>query len=343
MKSIINDNDRRLVKHNDFNRENQIQDLNIDNFCKYLISDFSCFDASNAIKLLLDCLDNDFENRLKYSSFSNFLYRAKDIERDHAIMNIETMYKYLLKENELCEELENDKRDSLKKIVYKLWDHILLATNQYIQLKNKDEELDNNFRKNFTKEKDKISKKIEQSSHSLTNQLISIVGIFTAMAFLVLGGLDSLSSIFKNISNNISILKVSFICLLWGLFIFNTIYLFVYLVGRLIEKDNRKEDRYSSRIPTLLKVNIESEKLISKDILQKHLILFFGNAILLVVLTLIGWLYFIKNDFCCWYSYLHSVFGGFTPFIYPLILVICLCITVFLLKYKIKISKRKKN
>lgn len=343
MSGIINDNERKLVKHNDFNRENQIQDLNISIFCKYLISDFSCFDASNAIKLLLDCLDNDFENRLKYSSFSNFLYRAKDTERDHAIMNIETMYKYLLKDDELCEEIKNDERDTLKKIVYKLWDHILLATNQYIQLKNKDEELDSNFQKNFTKEKDKISIKIEQSSHSLTNQLISIVGIFTAMAFLVLGGLDSLSSIFENISNNISTLKVSFICLLWGLFIFNTIYLFVYLVGRLIEKDNKKEDRYNSRISNLLGMNIKSEKLNSKDILQKHLILFFGNAILLVVLTLIGWLYFIKNDFCGWYSYLHSVFGGFTPFIYPLILVICLCITVFLLKYKIKISKRKKN
>lgn len=162
MKSIINDNDRKLVKHNDFNRENQIQDLNINIFCKYLISDFSCFDASNAIKLLLDCLENDFENRLKYSSFSSFLYRAKDTERDHAIMNIETMYKYLLKDDELCEEIENDERDTLKKIVYKLWDHILLATNQYIQLKNKDEELDSNFQKNFTKEKDKISKKLNK-------------------------------------------------------------------------------------------------------------------------------------------------------------------------------------
>lgn len=345
MKNIINDNDRKLVRNNDnnFNRKNQIQDININDFCRYLISDVSCFDTNKSLELLLKCLNNDFEKRLKYSYFSNFLYIAKDTERDNALLNIETMYRNLFNNNELCEEIEKDQRDALKKIVYKLWDHILLATNQYIQLKNKDEELDSNFRKNFAKEKDKISEKIDQSSHSLTNQLISIVGIFTAMAFLVLGGLDSLSSILKNISNNISTLKVSFVCLLWGLFIFNTIYLFVYLVGRLIEKDNKKEDMYSSRILNLLRMNIKSEKLISKDILHKHLILFFGNAILLVVLTLIGWLYFIKNDFCGWYSYLHSIFGGFTPFIYPLILVICLCITVFLLKYKIKISKRKKN
>ena len=109
-----------------------------------------------------------------------------------------------------------------KRSILKLYDHFNLATAQR-ELARTDDSIVNIVDK-------KVSPFKEELMKDMSSQLITLVGIFTAIAFVVFGGITSLSSVFSSI-NNTPVSKIIMLALLWGISISNCIYVLLYCIG----------------------------------------------------------------------------------------------------------------
>lgn len=69
--------------------------------------------------------------------------------------------------------------------------YLFFQSQQYIMLKQTDEEYDEKF-------KARISSFKEDMSKDMNARMITMVGIFTALAFLIFGSISSLDGIFEN-------------------------------------------------------------------------------------------------------------------------------------------------
>ncbi len=65
-----------------------------------------------------------------------------------------------------------------------------------------------------------------------TSQLLTLVGMFTALAFLIFGGISSLDNLFSEM-NNLSILKLVTLGCVWGICILNLIFVFLICVSKM--------------------------------------------------------------------------------------------------------------
>ena len=160
-------------------------------------------------------------------------------------------------------ELENKKY--VRKVALKIKDHTNLAIRQYRTLKQTDDEYKIKFNEQIGGFKEKLTQDI-------TSQLITLVGIFTAIAFVVFGGISSLGSIFSDI-NKKSIIKLIISSSIWGIAMFNLI--FGFLLG----------------ISKMTGLNISSSN--SRDFIKKYLLVFWMNAIMITILVVSLWLYFM--------------------------------------------------
>ena len=199
--------------------------------------------------------------RFLYSEISDFIYNIEDAERKNLLQNIEKILS-------LC-----DKDDY--GMILKLYDHVNLAINQLSNLKQSEEEFNLRFGGLFKQEikpivdrvQGNVHDEIQGESKGIINQLISIVSIFTAIAFIVFGGITSLNNIFRGI-NKAPILKLCILGSIWGLCLLNLIALFMYFIFKLVKSDE-------------------------KGIIRNDKVIRTGNIILSIVLTISSALYFV--------------------------------------------------
>lgn len=114
---------------------------------------------------------------------------------------------------------------------------ITLASQQYTMLKQSDTEHDEKFQKRITAYKEEMSKE-------MNTQMITMVGIFTALAFLIFGSISSLDGVFENI--DLPLFKVISIGLIWGICVSNMIFVFLYCIGKMTKlnfKANQSKKR----------------------------------------------------------------------------------------------------
>lgn len=328
-KTVENNEDFQINKKVDYVISRS--DFNIHELCRCLSYDTIEFDKEHTYDLIKRYIGKNKNNRIRYSGISEYIYHSDDLKRVHMLNNIEELYKYALRieisrrNNKINKEKQTHNDDSaiIRRVIFKLWDHIELATSQFSIISNNKEKFEENFHEIFDKEKEELSNKIDESNKSVTSQLISMVAIFTAMAFLVFGGLNSLSDILSASIQGVPVLNISIVCLLWGLCVYNMIYLFMYLVSKLISKNIASRD--------------------SKHIFRRHIIYFSGNIVLFILLLVVGWLYFVKCDFRGWYTALYGIFLKNTPYLgFVLLGMIIILIIVFYIIIR-KIDNTKEN
>ncbi len=207
--------------------------------------------------------------RIIYAPISNFIFmdidRIEDDERDilgTIYSNIDKTYEYAKKQTSDNEQ----EQEIISKIVIaliKMRDHVNLASNQYKSLKQSDDEFKSKFKKIIKPVQDKMERKI-------SSQLISLVGIFTAMAFLIFGGISVLGEIAYGFQNA-SMIKLIMITSLWGLCIINMIFTFLFCVSK------------------MTKLNFASKK---GSFLVRYPVIWFSNWILITIFVISSWLYF---------------------------------------------------
>ena len=211
-------------------------------------------------------------DRLLYTVLSDAIYESfiKTEEKEALILgNIDYLLDLCNKDIEESSNLSNKKelqnKKIARKVALKIKDHTNLAIRQYRSLKQTDEEYNRKFKEQIGVFKEKLTQDI-------TSQLITLVGIFTAIAFVVFGGISSLGSIFSDI-NKKSIIKLIISSSIWGIAMFNLI--FGFLLG----------------ISKMTGLNISSSN--SRDFIKKYLLVFWMNAIMITILVVSLWVYFM--------------------------------------------------
>lgn len=250
------------------------------------------FECDEFIIKMLEYIEKFY--RIQYSSLSSLVYRSDDNVRTTIGLNLNALVDYSQTEgyDKLFDKDKKEQKETTKRILVKLWDHYNLANTQFSDL------VRDGFYETLLKEKEQIQKEykelIDKEGRKLNRDLIAMVAIFTAMSFLVFGGLNSLSSIITSIKE-LPVLTIGVECLVWGICIYNLIYLFMYLIGKLIDK--RITSRHSDKF------------------YKRHAVFLIGNGIILCALLATGWLYFIQTDFSGWYTQLHRYMGVYTKFL----------------------------
>ena len=172
---------------------------------------------------------------------------------------------------------EVELRQGTAKLVLKLYDHVVLASTQLDSLKKSDSELKAAVQKELAPFKDELTR-------DMSGQLISLVGIFTAVAFVVFGGFGALTDVFLNIAN-VPISKIVSMASVWGLIISNCIFVLMHYVKVLTSLKN-----IDALVPP-----ISDDKRSILSILNMPHIVYWANSILITLLIIPSWLYYIDS------------------------------------------------
>lgn len=240
------------------------------------------FDPEKAFDAIHEYITN--YDRMFYSTISNFIYSRCEEKGEFDIAgtllsNLEALVRYSqdprklkIKQENLCGNQTKKNFDDAKKIILKIWDHVTLANHQYNILKQSDEEYDEKFKKRIAQYQEKISKE-------MSSQMLTMVSIFTALAFLIFGSISSLDGIFEN--KEIPLIKTISIGLVWGICILNMIFVFLYCTCRIIN------------------VSLKSTQYEKNTFFSNYPMVCWVNLILFSLLIVSLWIYFVQqNDLC---------------------------------------------
>ncbi len=275
--------------------------------CKELEKGSQEYDVNESIRALA----NLKEQRIIYSVISDEMYSMSNKDDQSAeignfISNIEKL------KNAVSED---SRYQDLRPYAIRLYDHAHLALNQINVFKLSKEDFESIISSSET-----INTKME----SLSSQVLSLVALFTAMAFLVFGGLSSFESIFSNI-NNTSTLKLIILSTIWGLGILNTIAVFMFFTSRIIGKSFRQDNRDNATL------------------FQKYPYLILGNYILILIFTVCCSLFFITKNFDLSQNVFSADFWNIKKVLILAVSIISCTYVVFPLREKLFNSKQSLN
>lgn len=255
-------------------------------FFQLLKVECSYFEEREAFNTLKDYISK--HGRILYAPISNEIYRCYD-ENDYddamrimgtVITNIEKLVAYTETAAIQARRNQTKKIESIQcfedtqKAILKIWDHVNLAQQQYNVLKQSDEEYKEKFERLISTYKEDMTK-------DMSNQLLTMVSIFTALAFLVFGSISSLDNIFS--VHGIPLLKLMCVGAVWGLCILNLIFVFLFCVGK------------------MTKLNFRSTDDPDANIFQKYPVIWWTDLMLISILLLCLWTYYIQqNEIADW-------------------------------------------
>lgn len=186
----------------------------------------------------------DNKGRHLYSEVSAFLYKINEEDLDYIYDNIESIHKVLL-----AYDNEHDTKYGIK--VLKLEDHIRLEILRAQHLKNTQND---NARilirkmnklsiesKKYTDTFEEINTKYEtqrKSIEGLNSEIISIIGIFSAIVITFFGGINFIESVLNSI-DKVSKYRLVFAILITGFVMFNTIFMLLNFIAKLTNKNIR--------------------------------------------------------------------------------------------------------
>lgn len=240
-------------------RQDHLQDMQnaMKNFFNILMTDNEKFNEERAFDALYAYILS--YDRILYSTVSNIIYECnRDVSNKDMfgtiLSNVEKMVLYVEKSSNIADKVNAAETDDKKaavydtqKAVWKIWDHINLAHQQYSVLWQSEDEYDKRFETRIVKFQGKIT-------NEMSGQLLTMVGIFTALAFLIFGSISSLESIFAGMSET-PVLKLMLAGCIWSLGLLNLIFVFLFCVGKMthqdFKSDKSKEATFYQRYPVV--------------------------------------------------------------------------------------------
>lgn len=215
--------------------------------------------------------------RILYAPISSLIYKYYDNNYDldgTLLTNLDDLVHFTEDPDKIQEEIANKKYDKnqvkrARKVTLKLRDHVTLACHQYTMLKQTDAEYDEKFQQRIDRYKEEMTKEMNA-------QMITMVSIFTALAFLVFGSVTSLDGIFENIE--MPIFKVMSIALIWGICVFNMIFMFLHCISK------------------MTKLNFKSNTKTEASIWKQYPIVWWSNFLMISLLMLTLWGNFVQHN-----------------------------------------------
>lgn len=240
-----------------------------------------------------------------------------------------------LKDNYTLEEL---------KPLIKLYDHINLEINRANYLKvisDEQEQLKKNIDEakiEIERERNKLEdviknlKKEIENAEKLKPEIITVIGIFSAITLAFVGGMSFTSSTLANIEKA-SIYRTIFIACICGLVMFNTVFCLMYIVAKILNRNiyakclESTKDCFSEKCDKFCS---------SMERIRKRLPYIYWINILLISLLFfdfIAWLYDIKFMSTIFRKYIAQIPEGFVEFISWACIILIPILIIWILKY----------
>ncbi|MCI9364707.1 MAG: hypothetical protein HFG17_10700 [Oscillospiraceae bacterium] len=232
------------------NRYNEIIQI-----CQQLSQSSQTFEKSIVYNMIEKYISQ--YKRWMYSDISGYLFNCQESVVSSFISNLDQLQIYA----------HGKSNENMVTAIDKLWDHSNLAQKQNASLHDSDETFKARFDKNLIPFKATFA-------HEMNMQFISLIAIFTALSFIVFGGISSLDNILSG-AVNIPILQLMIIGCIWSFFISNLVFVFMFFVSKL------------THIP------IKSCEEESAPLNRKYPLIIWYNFILLFILVVSCWLYYI--------------------------------------------------
>lgn len=294
-------------------------------FFNILLVDNASFDEHNAFQELERYIKNN--NRILYSTVSHIVYdiqedidtskEAKSDKFGTLLSNIEKLVDYVSDDLNISVHVNaaktKDEKDNVydtQKAVWKIWDHVNLANRQYKELKQTDSEYDAKFEKRIDKFQGKITKEIY-------SQLLSIVGIFTALSFLIFGGISSLENVLAGLHES-ALLKLLIIGAVWSIGMLNITFVFLFCVGK------------------MTKLNYKSSDNPNATFWQKYPVVCYTNFFMLSTLVILLWLYYSVDR--CNDSWISWLIEKNPPLVGALGLLILVAVSILMFIFLLKLT-----
>lgn len=181
--------------------------------------------------------------RHRYSVFHPLLQEIMDSsDADQGVsefltVNLNTLSAYI--ENEYISDGQGD-HSKIYRPIYKLCDHINLEMTRINEQRSQENRLQDLYAKiGDAQSKLEYAKKDAEKARKKVNKaqadILAILSVFAAVILAFMGGMTFLSGAMSSISET-RVYKFVIACCICGFIIFNTIFLLLYIVSKIIEK-----------------------------------------------------------------------------------------------------------
>lgn len=217
------------------------------------------------------------QNRIYYSTISNYVFKLNEQQFSAFLSNMGEIVDYSTELVQQDPTWQTEEQKDLYRTIIKFYDHANLAHQQQVTFSNKKEDLQADVKNavNLT-----LDTKIPEITKEMTSQLVGLISIFTALSFIVFGGISSLESLVSSINGTVeghgSVLPLLILAMAWAFCMMNLLFGFMYFVIRI----------------TNLSKPIDQG---AKNAVQKYPIVFLCDYVLLALLVLFSGMWFAKK------------------------------------------------
>lgn len=242
----------------------------ITHLCEELNS--ASFDVTHWLKEMSEFVDIE-SNRLLYSSITNFVFQTE--QQDRISSNIKNAADRVLADSK-SDKSKSEYSPVVRKAVLKIYDHVNLAIRQKALFEKKKDDLKDQIEYIVSP---MIVEKNTELTKEMTTQLVALIAIFTALSFIVFGGISSLDSIFQSLQKTMAdkdtVLPTLIVAIAWSLCLMNLLFGFMYFVLRIAKLQSP--------------VNYEA-----KNLVQRYPVVFLCNFVLLLLLVVFAGMWFAE-------------------------------------------------
>jgi len=248
----------------------------MEQLCEMLSKETKTFVAKTFFDTIYEYIESN--DRLLYTNITNYIFTLSDEQFGILQTNIDNVVNYMYSDQyelDFAEKLKDRtiikrRLERTQRTILKMWDHVNLARRQYILFHHKDDDYGK-----IVDEKMEIAG--AQISKEMNVQLISLISIFTALSFLMFGGISSLDNIFAG-AKDIPILKLVVIGSVWGFCIMNMLFVFMFFVAK------------------IAKLDLSSTDDVNASILKKYPLVFWCNLVVVSIFLLSSWAAYISSE-----------------------------------------------
>lgn len=257
--------------------------------CRALEEDLESFD-DNAKQQWFETL-NEYvgsdHKRLKYAYVSHWIFAKFQQNQFSQKVKDDDIGRILTNLDKLLEHIENtegfENIGELQGITRKLKDHIDLASYQCLLFAGSigifSEQMEARIAEREAKLRAEQKELIATETKELTSQLVGLIAIFTALSFIVFGGITSLESLVQNLSSvQESVLPVVILAIAWSFCLMNLVFGFMYFVLHITKRNFKPAGRQNA------------------NLVQKYPVIFIGNYVLFVALLLFGGIWYAERN-----------------------------------------------
>lgn len=223
--------------------------IRTENFLKMFLSDSLIDDKDGMLRKIVKYYV--LYGRHQYHLVSRFVYNQMQISQDvidYMLDNIYFMLRDMTMNREDFEKIAQsegcDNTDAILLWIEKLYDHIALEEERLINnakvMKINKSDIEMEVIRRFDSIRQNFQDRVDETSNALNANIMTVVGLFSAIIFVFFGGITALSSfvdgVFK-IGTNEELRYPLLMLLVIGFIMFNTIFLLLYTISKIVNKN----------------------------------------------------------------------------------------------------------